>query len=260
MPNSDATVEGSGVKSGATRLRSRLSWKSFLYIGIAVAAVVLLVLVGRQGGEFLRQNLGAFKAWVDGLGFWGPAAFVLVYIVATVAFIPGSWLTIAAGAIFGLARGTLFVFFGSTLGATAAFLVARYLARGWVERKIEGNRKFEAIDRAIGTDGGKIVFLIRLSPAFPFNLLNYALGLTRVRFLPYLAACVGMLPGTFLYVYTGKLAYEAVGDISALAGGVEVERGLGYYAVLVLGIVATLLVTVLVTRRAQRALKEAADV
>ncbi len=119
--------------------------------------------------------------------------------------------------------------------------------------RLEGNQRFAAIDRAVGEQGRKIVFLLRLSPVFPFNLLNYGLGLTRVRFPDYFAASIGMLPGTLLYVYYGKL----LGDVAALAGGAAVEKDAGYYAVLALGLVATLAVTTLVTRIARRALREA---
>jgi uncharacterized membrane protein YdjX (TVP38/TMEM64 family) len=146
-----------------------------------------------------------------------------------------------------------YVFLAAVLGASAAFLVARYLARAAIERRLAGNRRFAAIDRAVGIQGRKLVFLLRLSPVFPFNLLNYALGLTSVRFVDYVVASVGMLPGTFLYVYYGKL----VGDLAALAGGAAVEKGTGYYLVLALGLAATIVVTTLVTRTAQRALKEA---
>jgi uncharacterized membrane protein YdjX (TVP38/TMEM64 family) len=132
-----------------------------------------------------------------------------------VAFVPASLLTLAAGAIFGIPAGTLYVFVAATVGSCLAFLVSRYLARVAVERRIEGNPKFAAIDRAVGRQGRRIVFLLRLSPVFPFNLLNYALGLTRVRFVDYAVAAVGMLPGTLLYVYLGKVA----GDVAALAGG-----------------------------------------
>jgi uncharacterized membrane protein YdjX (TVP38/TMEM64 family) len=180
-------------------------------------------------------------------------AFVVGYILATVAFIPGSLLTLAAGAIFGIALGTVTVFAGAVLGSAAAFLLARTVARAAIERRIEGDARFAAIDEAVARDGRRIVFLLRLSPAFPFNLMNYALGLTRVRFVDYLVASVGMLPGTLLYVYTGKLA----GEVAVAAGGAAPPRGAGYYAVLGLGLLATLAVTVLVTRTARRALTEA---
>jgi uncharacterized membrane protein YdjX (TVP38/TMEM64 family) len=170
-----------------------------------------------------------------------------------VAFVPGSILTLAAGAIFGLVWGAIYVFVAATLGASLAFLVSRHLARAAIEKKIAGNARFAAIDRAVGAQGRKLVFLLRLSPIFPFNLLNYALGLTKVSFTDYAVASVGMIPGTILYVYYGKLA----GDVAALAGGAAVQKGAGYYAVLVLGLLATVVVTTLVTRTAQKALKEA---
>ncbi len=213
------------------------------------AAGVTLLLVGRQAGAYFPE----FADWVEGLGVWGPVVFILGYAAATVAFVPGSILTLAAGAIFGLIRGTLYVIVAATLGASAAFLISRHLARGAIERRLAKNPRFAAIDRAVGFQGRKIVFLLRLSPVFPFNLLNYGLGLTKVRFVDYLIASVGMLPGTLLYVYYGKIA----GDMAVLAGGAGPERGLAYYTVLGLGLAATLLVTAIVTRTARRALKEA---
>lgn len=219
-----------------------------LTIAIIAVALVALILGGRQAGQYLPQ----FAAWVESLGFWGPLVFVLGYAVATVAFIPGSLLTLAAGAIFGLAQGTLYTFLGATLGASAAFLIARYGARGAIERRIAGNRKFAAIDRAVGREGFKIVALLRLSPVFPFNLLNYSLGLTKVRFLDYLLASIAMLPGTLLYVYYGK----AAGSLAAVAGGVKAERGTEYWLTLGIGLVATIAVTTVITRLAGRALRQ----
>jgi uncharacterized membrane protein YdjX (TVP38/TMEM64 family) len=227
--------------------KSKLSFSRILLIG---AALMLLVILGRQAGMYLPQ----FVAWVESLGVWGPVVFVAGYVVAAVAFVPGSILTLAAGAIFGLGKGVVIVFLAAMLGSAAAFLVARYLVRPVIERRLAGNARFAAIDRAVGAQGRKIVFLLRLSPVFPFNLLNYALGLTKVRFLDFFIASAGMLPGTLLYVYYGKLA----GDVAALAGGSAVAKGPEYYAVLILGLVATIVVTTIVTRIARRALKEVA--
>ena len=218
-------------------------------IAAAAGALLALVVLGRAAGGYLPQ----FARWVEGLGVWGPVVFTTGYVIATVAFVPGSLLTLAAGAIFGLVRGAVYVFIAATLGASAAFLVARYVARSAIERRLAGNPRFAAIDGAVGAQGRKIVFLLRLSPVFPFNLLNYGLGLTQVRFVDYLVASLGMIPGTLLYVYYGKLA----GDVAALAGGAAVEKGTGYYAVLVLGLVATVIVTTLVTRTARSALRDA---
>jgi uncharacterized membrane protein YdjX (TVP38/TMEM64 family) len=214
--------------------------------GLALAA---LIFFGRSAGA----HFASFAAWVQAQGALGPAIFIAGYAAAVVAFVPGSLLTLAAGAIFGLGWGTLYVLVAATLGASLAFLVARYAARGLVERKLANSPKLVAIDRAIGAEGRKIVLLLRLSPAFPFNVLNYALGLTRVRFADYLVASLGMLPGTLLYVYSGKLA----GDVASLASGAAPARGPGYWALLAMGLVATLLVTLLVTRTARRALEQA---
>jgi uncharacterized membrane protein YdjX (TVP38/TMEM64 family) len=211
--------------------------------------LVALIALGRFAGGYIQP----FAQWVDGLGFWGPAVFVFGYVIAVVAFVPASLLTLGAGAIFGIVDGVIYVFVAATVGSCLAFLVSRYLARSAVEKKLEGKPKFSAIDRAVAAEGLKIVFLLRLTPAVPFNLLNYALGLTRVRFADYAIASVGMLPGTLLYVYSGKLA----GDVATLAGNPAVARGWGYYSLLALGLAATLAVTMVVTRSARRALAEA---
>jgi uncharacterized membrane protein YdjX (TVP38/TMEM64 family) len=224
--------------STASRLRA---------LAIVVVAVAVLFLVGKWGGRYVP----IFTEWVRSLGALGPLVFIGGYIIAAVAGIPGSLLTLAAGAIFGLGGGVLYVFIGATLGASAAFLVSRYVARGLVERRVAGNERFQRLDRAIAEDGRKIVFLLRLSPVFPFSLLNYALGLSRVRFVDFVLASVGMLPGTVLYVYYGKLA----GDVAAVASGGAPVRGAGYYAVLAVGLLATVLVTTIITRVASRSLR-----
>ena len=216
---------------------------------LGIALIAGLVVLGRAAGGYVQP----FAEWVDGLGFWGPAVFIVAYAAAVVAFVPASLLTLGAGAIFGVAQGTLYVFAAATLGSSLAFLVSRYVARAAVERRLEGNEKFAAIDEAVGREGRKIVFLLRLSPVFPFNLLNYALGLTSVRFADYVVASFGMIPGTLLYVYSGKIA----GDVAVLAGGGGIEGGTGYYAVLAVGLIATVAVTIVVTRTARRALDRA---
>jgi len=238
-----------GQETSATPAEHGSSWlgKAARLLGLA-AGLALLVWLGRSLGGYIP----GFSEWVDGLGFWGPVVFVLGYAVATVAFIPGSLLTLAAGAIFGLAKGTIYVFFGSSIGAVSAFLIARYMARGAIERRLQDRPRFATIDRAVAREGRKIVFLLRLSPVFPFNLLNYALGLTRVELRDYSIACLGMIPGTFLYVYYGK----ALGSLAAVAGGAQVERDTGYWVMLTVGLVATLAVTTVIARIARRALSE----
>ena len=226
----------------SSRARGALIWRGLAGLAILLA---LLLLAQRAGGY-----VPAFAEWVGELGIWGALIFVLGYAVATVAFIPGSLLTLAGGAIFGIAKGTMLVFVGTTLGATLAFLIARYVARGAIERRVADHPRFVAVDRAVEKEGLKIVFLLRLSPVFPFVLLNYGLGLTRVRFVDLVIASIGMLPGSLLYVYYGKLA----GDVATLASGSQAARGWEHYVVLGLGVLATLAVTAVVTTRAQRIL------
>lgn len=215
---------------------------------LGVLALAALLALGRWAGGYIP----AFQQWVEGLGAFGPIAFILGYAVAVIAFVPGSALTLAAGTIFGVAKGTALVFVAALLGSTGAFLVARHGARAAIEKRIAGDARFAAIDRAIGTQGRKIVFLLRLSPIFPFNLLNYGLGLTRVRLLDYVIAGVGMLPGSLLYVYLGSAAGEAL----AAAGGARV-RTTEEWALFGVGLLATLVVTLYVTRIARRALRDA---
>jgi uncharacterized membrane protein YdjX (TVP38/TMEM64 family) len=239
-------MSGEAISAEAEpRSRARL-----VRAGIGVALLLGLLLAAREAGDYIP----AFAAWVDELGFWGPLAFVAVYALGVVAFVPGVLLTLAGGAIFDLFWGTVYVFFAAVIGSSAAFLLARYAARGLVERRLAGNERFATLDRAIGDNGLKIMFLLRLSPAFPFNVMNYAIGLTRISFRDYLLASVGMLPGTVLYVYSGKLA----GDVAVLASGHAPERDSSYYVVMIIGLAATIAVTALVTRIARRALAEAA--
>lgn len=216
---------------------------------LVLALLVGVVLAGRWAGNLVPR----FTEWVAAHGTAGALLFVVGYVIAAVAFVPGSVLTLAAGAIFGIAKGTALVFIGATLGAAAAFLVSRHLARTAVERRLAGNERFAAIDRAVGREGRKIVFLLRLSPVFPYNVLNYALGLTTVRFRDYVVASVGMLPATLLFVYYGQVA----GDLARVASGHAIPRGPAYYVLLGLGLVATVAVTAVVTRTARRALRQA---
>jgi uncharacterized membrane protein YdjX (TVP38/TMEM64 family) len=189
--------------------------------------------------------------WIDGLGAIGALAFIILYIIAAVAFLPGSILTLGAGVVFGVVLGTVYVFIGATIGAAAAFLVGRYAARGWVAKKIAGNAKFQAIDEAVGREGLKIVLLTRLSPIFPFNLLNYAYGVTGVSFKDYLLGSAGMIPGTIMYVYIGSLA----GNITAI--GTESQPGdpTIQWTIRIIGFIATVAVTIYITKVARKALE-----
>ncbi|MDZ7959415.1 MAG: TVP38/TMEM64 family protein [Aulosira sp. DedQUE10] len=190
--------------------------------------------------------------WIDSLGSLGAIAFIALYIVATVAFLPGSILTLGAGVVFGVVWGSLYVFLGATLGATAAFLVGRYLARGWVANKIADNKKFAAIDNAVGKAGLKIVLLTRLSPIFPFNLLNYAFGITGVSLNDYFIGSVGMIPGTIMYVYIGSLA----GNLARIGTETQPTNPTIQWAIRIIGLIATVAVTIYITRIARKALED----
>ncbi|MFN7527388.1 MAG: TVP38/TMEM64 family protein [Dolichospermum sp.] len=197
---------------------------------------------------FLQNTL----QWINGLGALGGVVFIAIYIIATLAFLPAAILTLGAGVIFGVIWGSLYVFIGATLGAVAAFLVGRYLARGWVKQKISSYKKFANIDKAVSKEGLKIVFLIRLSPLFPFNLLNYALGVTSVSLKDYFLASFGMIPGTIMYVYLGHLA----GDLALIGNKSQPDNMILHWVIQIIGLIATIAVTVYVTKIAKKALKE----
>ena len=195
----------------------------------------------------------AILEWIDSLGMVGYAVFVATYILFTVLFIPGFILTVGGGAVFGLMAGFALVSVGSTLGACLAFLIGRFLARDAVEAKVSNNPRFGAIDAAVGRQGWKIVALTRLTPIFPFNLINYAYGLTRIPFWHYgLASWIGMMPGTLVYVYIGSLA----GDAARAAVDETHETTTLEMAMQGVGLVATIVVTIYITRLARRALKD----
>ncbi len=227
-----------------------MSARGYLKLGAIIAVVVAVVVAARLLP--LAVWLEAFNQRVVGLGLLGLVLFALIYAAATVLLVPGSLLTLAAGASFGLLPGFVAVLFGATLGAAGAFLVSRHLARKRVERWIQRKPSFVAVDKAVASEGRKIVFLTRLSPVFPFNFQNYAYGLTSVSFWQYvLASWIGMIPGTFLYVYLGTLGRS--GLEAASGGGAETYR----LALQAVGLLATLAVTILITRTAKRALREA---
>jgi uncharacterized membrane protein YdjX (TVP38/TMEM64 family) len=198
--------------------------------------------------EFLQNAL----QWINSLGAIGGIVFIGIYIIATLAFLPASILTLGAGVIFSITWGSLYVFIGATLGATAAFLIGRYLAKGWVKEKISSYKKFATIDQAVSKKGLKIVLLMRLSPLFPFNLLNYALGITSVSFSDYFLGSVGMIPGTIMYVYLGSLA----GDIALISSKNQPSNMILHWVIQLIGFIATIAVTVYVTKIAKKALEE----
>ena len=233
---------------------------SIVFLMLMVFCLTVALVAEPAWGEEYAQNAAGFDPqmflrnalqWIDDIGAVGALAFILLYIIATVAFLPGSILTLGAGVVFGLVMGSIYVFIGATIGATAAFLVGRYLARGWVAKKIAGNQKFRAVDEAVGREGLKIVLLTRLSPVFPFNLLNYAYGVTGVSLKDYILGSMGMIPGTIMYVYVGSLA----GNLAAIGTASQPDNPGLQWLIRILGFIATVTVTVYITKVARKALE-----
>jgi pyruvate/2-oxoglutarate dehydrogenase complex dihydrolipoamide dehydrogenase (E3) component/uncharacterized membrane protein YdjX (TVP38/TMEM64 family) len=216
-----------------------------LLMGVIVATLIYLPVVVRDLYELLDA--------VRGMGPWAPLLLGAVYVLAVLIFVPGSVLTMGAGVIFGVVVGTISVSVASTLGAAAAFLLGRTLARGLIEKRVVRNARFQALDEAIRQQGFKIVLLLRLSPVFPFNLLNYALGLTKVSLRAYVfASWIGMLPGTVMYVYLGS-TLKSLTDLTAGKS----EGGVGEKLLFGVGLLATIAATVVITRLARKTLYEA---
>ena len=200
---------------------------------------------------FGRATIARLLEWAQGAGVRGAVLFCLAYIPAAVLFVPASVLTLGAGFVFGVARGTVIVSLGSTAGAAAAFLVARTAGHDWVTGRMARHPAVDAIGRAVESEAFKVVFLTRLSPLFPFNLLNYAFGLSSVPLKTYLlASWIGMLPGTLMYIYLGSAAQS----VAALLSG-DLRRTPGQQAMFAAGLVATVAVTTIVTRTARRVLR-----
>ena len=216
-------------------LKEKWFWGCLILIGIILCQI-----------QFdLIQTIPKLIQWIESLGIIGMSLFVLVYILACIFLIPGSPLTVGAGAVFGFWTGLILVSVGSTLGAVAAFLISRYLARGFIEKKIDKSHKFSAMDMAIKREGWKIIFLARLSPIIPFFLLNYALGLTKIRLRTYIiSSWAGMIPGTVLYTYIGSLGKTIL----------TTEKSLADWVILGAGLIATVSVTLIISKIAKRSL------
>ena len=219
--------------------------------GRVVWAIAALLMLAAAWFLPVKPWLGAALTWAASHREPAALVFIALYVLATVCLIPGLILTLAGGAIFGLARGVALVSAGSLLGASAAFFIGRTFARKWTQQRIAAWPRFRALDGALGERGFWIVLLTRLSPLFPFNLLNYAYGVTAVRPRDYIAASwLGMLPATVLYVYAGSAAADLA---QALSG--RVRTGKSATVLLVVGLAATVAVTALVTRVARRRLE-----
>ena len=213
---------------------------------------LILSIEGIKSTWELSQLLPNVLLWVQSLGSLGAIAFMAIYIIATVALVPGSILTLGAGLVFGLVWGSVYVLIAAVVGETCAFLLGRYLLRNWVEQKISGDRTFLALDRALNQSGLKIILLTRLAPIFPFSLLNYAFGVTGISLKDYFLGSIGMIPMTVVYVYFGSLA----GDLATIDTASQLANPELQWAIKIIGAIATVVCTVYVTRVARQALEQ----
>lgn len=185
------------------------------------------------------------------LGPWAPVLFILIYIAAAVTLAPAFFLTVAAGAMFGVWRGSLIVMIGASLGASAVYALASPLGRSRWMRRVTRDPRVAAVRTAVADEGLRVMFLLRLSPLVPYNILNYALALSGVRYVDFVLALPGMIPAVLMYTYYGRV----VGDVAALAAGVAPPRGPEYYVLLLVGLIAVIVSTTMVTRAARRAIE-----
>lgn len=222
-----------------------------LLILIFFVAISIVVAKHFQIQELFQQSI----IWVQSLGVLGPIAYIVIYNLATLLFIPGSLLTLKGGCLFGVFWGSIYVFIAAIIGATFAFLIGRYLSRDWVSRQMEKHPKFKAINLAVAKEGWKIVLLTRLSPIFPFNLLNYAFGVTQVSLKDYILGSLGIIPGTVMYVYIGSLATN-LAAINTSHQPSSPEAQIWQWSMQVIGLIATIGVTVYITKIAKKSLQE----
>ncbi|MEA5577774.1 TVP38/TMEM64 family protein [Anabaena sp. UHCC 0451] len=223
--------------------------KLLLISSLVVMAIATIQKFNFQ--ELLRTSL----IWVESLGSWGVAAFIVIYNIATVLFIPGALLTMSGGVLFGLVWGSIYVVIAATLGATGAFFIGRCLCRKVICRMIENHPQFQAIDKAIAQEGFKIVLLTRLSPILPFNLLNYAFGVTQVSVRDYILGSFGIIPGTVMYVYLGSL----VSDLAMLEKPNQFtspETQIIQWVIRGVGLMATVALTIYLARLAKKSLED----
>ncbi|MEN0042119.1 MAG: TVP38/TMEM64 family protein [Pseudomonadota bacterium] len=243
MSDASTPLNADPMMSDDTAAKAKPAWVK--WAAIALGAVALFAAYRVLP---IADWVSGFQTWVQGYGALGWFIFIGVYAVTAFALVPGSFLTLAAGAVWGLG-GFPLVILGATLGSAMSFLAARYAFHDRVQSKVAEYPKFRAVNEAIRDEGWKVVGLLRLSPALPFSLQNWFLGITPVNFWPaQIATFFGIMPGTLLYVLLGSAGG------SAAAGGDDAS--LAKYVVLGVGIIATLVVTVIVTKKAKAKMAE----
>ena len=180
--------------------------------------LILFILISAITSVFIFKdqiNFEAIKTWLTSLGYWAPVIFIMIYIISTVFFIPGSLLTLASGALFGPVFGTLFTLIGATIGATISFMISRFLARDWIEKK--SGPRLNQLQEGVDKEGWRFIALVRLVPLFPFSILNYALGLTRIRISVYvITSFICMAPGSLAYNYLGHATAQSISGTADL--------------------------------------------
>jgi uncharacterized membrane protein YdjX (TVP38/TMEM64 family) len=213
---------------------------------VRAAGIAVPLVAGIALGQLATPYLPGFSTWVQTLGVWAPLAFLAAYIGVVLLMLPAFLLNMAAGAVFGVVNGSLLVLTGATIGGTLAFLLGRTVLRASVARRVVAHPTLSAVDRVIGNDGLRLMFLLRLSPAIPFVLSNYALGVTRVRTRDFMLAMPGMLPIIASYAAFGAAGAQAAHNKGTLP-----------MPVLALGVIATVVLGLLFARITQRALRDA---
>lgn len=219
------------------------------WLALTGLMLALFVLSAYWAPQFLAVLRHAHR-----LGAAEPLAFIVIHTIGVAAFVPATVFAVAGGALFGLSYGIVYSLVGGTCGALTAFLLGRYLVRNLFELRVTESARIAAIDRALSSNGARILFLMRLSPVMPFNILNYLLGIGSVSTRDFVISSVGMLPGTAAAVYAGQVA----GETLAMAGETHPVWNSSYYLALVAGLLATVLAAIAVARAASRALKDMA--
>ena len=213
-------------------LKERMK-NSIIKLLIPLSVLIIIITTVRITGLNKHLDQTTLRTWIEGFGSWGPVFYISFYSVAPALFLPGLPITIAGGLAFGPIWGVIYTLIGSTIGASFAFLIARYFVRGQVEKLLKG--KLKGIDEGVEKKGWIYVAITRLIPLFPFNLLNYAFGLTKIRFSHYLiATSIFMLPGIIAYVIFGS----SILDI--LRGNLSLEFIIGIILIAILSIMPTI--------------------
>ncbi|AFZ60292.1 TVP38/TMEM64 family protein [Anabaena sp. PCC 7938] len=235
--------------------KSRLNSKLQLLLLSFLIATLIIATKFINFQEFLQISV----TWVQNLGIFGPIAFIIIYNLATLLFIPGSLLTLKGGYLFGLFWGSVYVLIAALIGSILAFAIGRYLSQDYICRQLEKYPKFKAIDLAVAKEGWKIVLLTRLSPIFPFNLLNYAFGVTKVSLKDYIFGSLGIVPGTVMYVYIGSIAGN-IAMINTPNQPTNPETQIWQWIMQIIGLIATISMTCYLTKIAQKALNQSVSV